>query len=63
MPWGTLRRQCGPCDSGAEDSKGSPEERGRWLFGISRTELIREDLTKRVTTDQFLKKHPGSPGG
>lgn len=33
------------------------------LFGISRDELIREDLTKSVTTDQVLKKSPGSPGG
>lgn len=33
------------------------------LFGISRDELIREDLTKRVTIDQVLKKRPGLPGG
>ena len=31
--------------------------------GVSRGELAREDLTKKVTTDQVLTQGPGSPGG
>lgn len=31
--------------------------------GVSSGQLVREDLTKKVTTDQVLKQGPGSPGG